>query len=90
MYPDGGFPTMIDVGCGFGGLTVALSTLFPDERALGMEIRAKVRHRPGSLDRDLFDASAQIQRTCTPVFRLCLPTHVLIRRAQASSSQFFI
>jgi tRNA (guanine-N7-)-methyltransferase len=35
-------PTVLDIGCGFGGLTVALSTLLPDERILGMEIRAKV------------------------------------------------
>ena len=35
-------PTVLDIGCGFGGLTVALSTLLPNERILGMEIRAKV------------------------------------------------
>ena len=35
-------PTIIDVGCGFGGLTVALANLFPDECSLAMEIRAKV------------------------------------------------
>jgi len=35
-------PTVLDVGCGFGGLTVKLSTLLPEERILGMEIRAKV------------------------------------------------
>jgi hypothetical protein len=35
-------PTIVDVGCGFGGLTVALALLFPQERSLGMEIRAKV------------------------------------------------
>ena len=32
----------VDVGCGFGGLTIALSTLFPDKITLGMEIRPKV------------------------------------------------
>ena len=32
----------MDVGCGFGGLTVALSPLFPDKGVLGMEIRVKV------------------------------------------------
>eukprot|EP01041_Mallomonas_annulata_P004511 gene4513-8966_t len=31
----------IDIGCGFGGLTVGLSTLYPDKLVLGMEIRAK-------------------------------------------------
>lgn len=35
-------PTVLDVGCGFGGLTVKLSTLLPEELILGMEIRAKV------------------------------------------------
>jgi len=35
-------PTIVDVGCGFGGLTVALAKLYPDEVSLGMEIRAKV------------------------------------------------
>ena len=33
---------IVDVGCGFGGLTVKLATLFPDKLVLGMEIRAKV------------------------------------------------
>jgi tRNA (guanine-N7-)-methyltransferase len=36
------YPTVLDVGCGFGGLTVALAKLLPQERILGMEIRAKV------------------------------------------------
>ncbi|KAF3792072.1 tRNA guanine-N-7-methyltransferase [Nymphaea thermarum] len=31
-----------DVGCGFGGLLVQLSTLFPDTLMLGMELRDKV------------------------------------------------
>ncbi|CAG8762643.1 11933_t:CDS:2, partial [Acaulospora colombiana] len=31
-----------DLGCGYGGLLVALSTLFPDTLLLGMEIRVKV------------------------------------------------
>ena len=35
-------PNVLDVGCGFGGLTIALSTLLPDKIILGMEIRAKV------------------------------------------------
>lgn len=41
-YPDNKAPTVLDIGCGFGGLTVALSTILPEERILGMEIRAKV------------------------------------------------
>jgi tRNA (guanine-N7-)-methyltransferase len=35
-------PTVLDVGCGFGGLTVALATILPSEVILGLEIRAKV------------------------------------------------
>jgi tRNA (guanine-N7-)-methyltransferase len=35
-------PTVLDVGCGFGGLTLALAALLPNETVLGMEIRAKV------------------------------------------------
>lgn len=31
-----------DIGCGYGGLLVELSTLFPDQLMLGMEIRVKV------------------------------------------------
>ena len=34
--------TFADVGCGYGGLLVSLSTMFPDNIALGMEIRVKV------------------------------------------------
>mmetsp|Transcript_39368 Transcript_39368/g.95225 ORF Transcript_39368/g.95225 Transcript_39368/m.95225 type:complete len:377 (-) Transcript_39368:127-1257(-) len=54
-------PTVLDIGCGFGGLTVALSTLLPNERILGMEIRAKVteyvRLRILSLRKDHADAA---------------------------------
>ncbi|XP_071957165.1 tRNA (guanine-N(7)-)-methyltransferase B-like isoform X1 [Antedon mediterranea] len=32
----------LDVGCGYGGLLVALSTMFPEKLMLGMEIRVKV------------------------------------------------
>ena len=41
--PPGTVPTVLDVGCGFGGLTMALATLVPDKVIMGMEIRAKVR-----------------------------------------------
>ena len=44
LYPEVADPTVrfLDVGCGFGGLTVALSGLFPDKVVLALEIRAKV------------------------------------------------
>jgi tRNA (guanine-N7-)-methyltransferase len=35
-------PDVLDVGCGFGGLTIALSPLLPQSTILGLEIRAKV------------------------------------------------
>lgn len=35
-------PTVLDIGCGFGGLTIALATLLPSQTILGLEIRAKV------------------------------------------------
>lgn len=35
-------PNILDIGCGFGGLTVALGKILPDDFILGMEIRAKV------------------------------------------------
>ena len=31
-----------DVGCGYGGLLVQLSPMFPDKLMLGLEIRVKV------------------------------------------------
>lgn len=34
--------TMVDVGCGYGGLLFELSKLFKEENSLGMEIRTKV------------------------------------------------
>lgn len=41
--PKGTVPTVLDIGCGFGGLTMALGKVLPpDECILGMEIRAKV------------------------------------------------
>lgn len=43
-FPSIGTSTVdfLDIGMGFGGLTVALAKLFPDKYCLGMEIRAKV------------------------------------------------
>lgn len=40
-YPTNEAPTVLDIGCGFGGLTMALGEILP-HRILGMEIRAKV------------------------------------------------
>lgn len=35
-------PTVLDIGCGFGGLTLALASMLPHRNILGIEIRAKV------------------------------------------------
>ena len=35
-------PDVLDVGCGFGGLTIALSTALPNNTIMGLEIRTKV------------------------------------------------
>eukprot|EP00977_Amphora_coffeiformis_P004952 scaffold1055_cov165-Amphora_coffeaeformis.AAC.26 len=40
--PENAVPNVLDIGCGFGGLTLALATILPDKVILGMEIRAKV------------------------------------------------
>ncbi|KAH8117748.1 tRNA-methyltransferase [Phellopilus nigrolimitatus] len=46
LYPayhgSGSVPEFVDIGCGFGGLLVALAPLFPDTLVLGMEIRVQV------------------------------------------------
>jgi len=40
--PPGKMVEFADVGCGYGGLLVGLSTIYPDTFMLGMEIRVKV------------------------------------------------
>ena len=35
-------PTILDIGCGYGGLMFAISKHFPDKLILGQEIRDKV------------------------------------------------
>ncbi len=35
-------PTILDIGCGYGGLMFPLAQEFPDQLILGMEIRDKV------------------------------------------------
>ncbi|CAH0483007.1 unnamed protein product [Peronospora belbahrii] len=43
-YPDIQTPCVdfLDIGCGFGGLTVKLAELYPEKLTLALEIRAKV------------------------------------------------
>lgn len=42
LLPTAPYPTIADVGCGFGGLLVALSPLFPNDLLLGLELRSQV------------------------------------------------
>jgi len=43
IEPDRTCPVnFLDIGMGFGGMTLALAEQFPDKFVLGMEIRAKV------------------------------------------------
>jgi tRNA (guanine-N7-)-methyltransferase len=39
---DGPRVEFADIGCGYGGLSIALAELYPDRLVLGMEIRVKV------------------------------------------------
>ena len=43
----GPYPTILDIGCGFGGLLMHLSTLYPNHLSLGMEIREQVSNYVG-------------------------------------------
>lgn len=43
----GAAPSILDIGCGFGGLLLHLSALFPDKLSLGMEIRSQVSNYVG-------------------------------------------
>lgn len=37
-------PDFLDMGCGFGGLTVALSETYPNKKVLAMEIRPRYNY----------------------------------------------
>lgn len=41
-YANGRKVEFVDVGCGYGGLLISLSPLYPESLMLGMEIRMKV------------------------------------------------
>jgi tRNA (guanine-N7-)-methyltransferase len=42
LTPTAPHPTIADVGCGFGGLLIALAPLFPNSLILGLELRHQV------------------------------------------------
>lgn len=41
LTANGKLPQFVDIGCGYGGLLVKLSPMFPDITMVGMEIRLK-------------------------------------------------
>jgi tRNA (guanine-N7-)-methyltransferase len=70
-------PTVLDIGCGFGGLTLALASLLPRDVILGMEIRAKVteyvRLRIVAARKEGFDSKLPTTTT-TVVSTIAAPT----------------
>ena len=50
----------LDVGCGFGGLLVRLSPLFPDTLMLGMELRDKACPAAARLAVHFYKSSASV------------------------------
>lgn len=41
-FSEGRQVEFVDVGCGYGGLLIKLSTLYPETLMVGLEIRVKV------------------------------------------------
>jgi tRNA (guanine-N7-)-methyltransferase len=81
-FPNGRQPEVLDVGCGFGGLLIALSPLFTNVNILGMEIRVKVteyvRQRIQALRARFkiaaFDSKAEDLETISALEKLYDPT----------------
>jgi len=42
MSSESDVPNILDIGCGFGGLTLSLAKMYPQKYVLGLEIRPKV------------------------------------------------
>jgi tRNA (guanine-N7-)-methyltransferase len=47
LDPDCPRPEILDIGCGFGGLLMHLSEIYPDKLSLGLEIREQVSNYVG-------------------------------------------
>ncbi|KAH0471654.1 MAG: uncharacterized protein KVP18_004267 [Porospora cf. gigantea A] len=59
--------TRVDLGCGYGGLTVALAQIYPNELVLGMEIREKVTEYVGKRIRALREQNPGQFRNCSVI-----------------------
>lgn len=57
----------VDVGMGFGGLTVALAELFPEKLVLGMEIRAKVSFIISNIDLSVINIETSHINSCSSI-----------------------
>lgn len=72
-------PTILDIGCGFGGLTMSLAYLLPNEYILGMEIRAKVteyvRLRIMNARKEYLDHNSNNSSTVGKIYTNSKPEH---------------
>ena len=68
-------PTILDIGCGYGGLCFALAPHFPNDLILGMEIRDKVVNFVGEKIRSLRINSGQKEMSNVAAVRTnCMKT----------------
>jgi len=74
-------PNILDIGCGFGGLTLALAEAFPEDAVLGLEIRTKVAeyvrlrilaHRKES---NIYRNCSVLRTNAMKVLPHCFPPH---------------
>uniref|UniRef100_A0A7S3MS21 tRNA (guanine-N(7)-)-methyltransferase n=1 Tax=Favella ehrenbergii TaxID=182087 RepID=A0A7S3MS21_9SPIT len=77
---DGPTPTVLDIGCGYGGLMFELTKIFKDELILGLEIRDKVANFAGEKINSLRINSG---------YKDCLNTAVLRTNAMKSLHNYF-
>lgn len=62
-------PTILDIGCGYGGLMFAMNKSFPDNLLLGLEIRDKVSNFVGEKINSLRNNSQLTECTNTAILR---------------------
>ena len=67
--------TVLDIGCGYGGLLIQLSKHFPDELLLGLEIRVKVSEPLNDQLSDKYQGR-HFPKISTPIRRISTPIRV--------------